>query len=201
MRRVFLVFILLFFVQTPLFGGNGFTQKDRELLIELKVRLKEIDKRFEQIDRRFEQIDKRFEQIDKRFEQIDKRFEQIDKRFEQIDKRFEQVDRRFLQIERRFEQVDRRIDVRISELRDDMNERFRDIITYMGIMAASFVSIVIMAISFALWDRRTMLRQAKEETISEIEKEGRIRDVILALRDMAKKYPELAEILRAHRLL
>ena len=53
---------------------DGFTQKDRELLIELRVKMQEIDKRFEQIDKRFDQVDKRFEQIDKRFDQVDKRF-------------------------------------------------------------------------------------------------------------------------------
>jgi len=41
-------------------GDDGFTQKDREILIELRVRMMEIDKRFEQIDMRFEQVDKRF---------------------------------------------------------------------------------------------------------------------------------------------
>ena len=39
---------------------NGFPQKDRKLLIELKVKMFEIDKRFEQVDKRFEQVDKRF---------------------------------------------------------------------------------------------------------------------------------------------
>lgn len=53
---------------------DGFTQKDRELLIELRVKMQEIDKRFEQIDKKFDQVDKRFEQIDKRFDQVDKRF-------------------------------------------------------------------------------------------------------------------------------
>jgi len=41
----------------------GFTQKDRELLLELKVKTGEIGKRFEQIDKRFDQIDKRFDQM------------------------------------------------------------------------------------------------------------------------------------------
>jgi len=67
----------MLFMVLPFLGGglsraddNGFTQKDRELLISLNVKVEEIDKRFEQIDKRFEQIDKRFEQIDKRFEFI-----------------------------------------------------------------------------------------------------------------------------------
>jgi len=73
----FLVAILVFFLSAPARASDGFTQKDRELLITLRVKVEEIDKRFEQIDKRFEQLEKRFEQIDKRFEQIDKRFDQM----------------------------------------------------------------------------------------------------------------------------
>ena len=60
---------------------SGFTQKDRELLIELRTRMLEIDKRFEQVDKRFTELR---EDMNKRFEQMDKRFEQVDKRFEQM---------------------------------------------------------------------------------------------------------------------
>lgn len=59
----FLVAILVFFLSAPARASDGFTQKDRELLITLKVKVEEIDKRFEQIDKRFEQVDKRFEQM------------------------------------------------------------------------------------------------------------------------------------------
>ena len=58
----------------PALAAEGFTQKDREMLIELKVRMGEIDKRFEQVDKRFsglrEDMNKRFEQVDKRFGEI-----------------------------------------------------------------------------------------------------------------------------------
>ncbi len=53
---------------------SGFTQKDRELLIELRTRMLEIDKRFEQVDKRFAELR---EDMNKRFEQVDKRFEQM----------------------------------------------------------------------------------------------------------------------------
>jgi len=59
----FLVAILVFFLSAPAGASDGFTQKDRELLITLKVKVEEIDKRFEQIEKRFEQIDKRFDQM------------------------------------------------------------------------------------------------------------------------------------------
>ncbi|MBM4348279.1 MAG: hypothetical protein FJ106_00030 [Deltaproteobacteria bacterium] len=66
----FLISIMVFFLSSPVRASDGFTQKDRELLITLKVKVEEIDKRFEQIDKRFEQIDKRFEQFGKQIGQL-----------------------------------------------------------------------------------------------------------------------------------
>jgi hypothetical protein len=74
---------------------------------------------------------------------VDKRFEQVDKRFEQVDKRFEQVDK-----------------------------RFEDIITFMGMITGIFTAIMIANIGFAYWDRRTIIRKAKMESVEEIERKG-----------------------------
>lgn len=61
MKKVIYFTVIWFFVPICfLYAEDGFTQRDRELLIELKVKVQEIDKRFDQIDKRFEQIDKRF---------------------------------------------------------------------------------------------------------------------------------------------
>ena len=88
------------------------------------------------------------EQVDKRFEQVDKRItelrEDINKRFEQVDKRFEQVDSRFGQM-----------------------------MGFFMILTAIFTTLTLGVIGFAYWDRRTIIRKAKEETILEIEKERR----------------------------
>ncbi len=170
--------------------GDSFTQKDRELLIRLDEQLNQIDKRFEQINKRIddlrEDMNKRFEQVDKRFEQIDKRFEQVDKRFEQIDKRFEQVNKRFEEQNKRFE---------------EQNKRFDTLQQLMIAIIAAFAAIVAVAIGFAIWDRSTMVRKARDEAIERIEKEGRLRDLIKALRRYAKKDQELAELLRSFNLL
>jgi len=56
---------------TLLYAADGFTQKDRELLIELKVKMGEIDRRFEQVDKRFEQVDKRGDGIERRLERLE----------------------------------------------------------------------------------------------------------------------------------
>ncbi|ROR03122.1 hypothetical protein [Desulfosoma caldarium] len=104
--------------------------------------------------------------------EIDKRFEQIDKRFEQIDKRLEQVDKRFDQL-----------------------------MHFLYILAGIFTSLVVAVIGFAYWDRRTIVSQAKKETKEDLEREGRLRDVILALREFAAKNEDLASILKSYHLL
>ena len=82
MRNVdtpFAIAIAIFFsMATSLYAANEFTQKDRELLIELKVRIGEIDRRFDQIDKRFEQVDKRFEQGDRKSDSIERRLERLE---------------------------------------------------------------------------------------------------------------------------
>ena len=84
MRKSMPALLILLFLLTftsSAWCQTGFTQKDRELLIELKTKMDGIDKRFEQVDKRFEQVDKRIgelrEDMNKRFEQVDKRFEQM----------------------------------------------------------------------------------------------------------------------------
>ena len=52
----FLIISFTFLSASALLAQDGFTQKDRELLIELKVKMGKIDKRFEQVDKRFEQM-------------------------------------------------------------------------------------------------------------------------------------------------
>ncbi len=158
-------------------GENSFTQKDRELLVRLDERLNQIDKRFEQMDKRFAEFQ---HYVDKRFEQMDKRFEtfqaSMERRFEiyqtSVDKRFEQIDKRLNTLE-----------------------------NLMMAIVAAFASIVAVTIGFAIWDRRTMARKARDEAIEQIEKEGRLQDFIRALRAYAKKNREFAEILRSFNLL
>ncbi|OAG27480.1 hypothetical protein [Thermodesulfatator autotrophicus] len=116
--------------------------------------------------------------------------DQVDKRFEQIAKRFEQVDKRFAElredINKRFEQVDK---------------RFEQMMTFLWILTAIFTTLVAVVIGFAYWDRRTIIKRAKEETIEQLEREGKLKDLIDALRELAREDSRLAEILRYYRLL
>ena len=163
MKKTYIFTATIFFIAIiyfscfsgEVYAGDGFTQKDRELLIELRVKMIEIDKRFEQVDKRFEQVDKRFEELR----------EDMNKRFEQVDKRFEQM------------------------------------FNFLWIITGIFTAIMVGNIGFAYWDRRTIIKKAKDETIAEIEKEGRVRDLINALREVAKNNQEIAKILRQFNLL
>ena len=170
MGKGVIICILSFF----LLGGvcwcaDGFTQEDRELLIELKAKFEEMDKRFGLMERRISELR---EDMNKRFELVNKRFEDINKRFEDINKRFE-----------------------------DINQRFEQIMTFLWILTAIFTTLTLGVIGFAYWDRRTILRRAKEEAVMEIEREGRLRDLIGALRELAKEDRRLAQVLRGFNLL
>ncbi|NPA53059.1 MAG: hypothetical protein GXO21_00145 [Aquificae bacterium] len=167
----FLVFLIGFW--TFSYGEGSYIKITNEMIYQ---KLIEIEKRQVIFEERFKQIDRRFEQIDKRFEQIDKRFEDINKRFEQINKR-------------------------IDDLREDMNKRFEQMFTFLWIITGIFTTLTLGVIGFAFWDRRTIIKKAKEEAIEEIEKEGRLKDLIEALRELAKKDPELAKILKNYNLM
>ena len=131
-----------------------------------------------------QQMDKRLEQVDKRFDELrsdmNSRFEQVDKRFEQVDKRFEQVDKRFEQMTNMF-----------------------------YALSAIFTSLFTAVFGFAWWDRRSMLKTARQAAREELEGSTRnIREnmatldrVIDVLRNFAEKTPDLKELMsRAHLL-
>lgn len=99
------------------------------------------------------------------------------------------------QIDKRFDDINKRF--------DDVNERFEQLYTFLWVLCSIFTSLVAVVIGFAYWDRRTVLYQAKEETIHEIheydkEKTGKILD---ALRLTAKEDSVLASSLRHFGLL
>jgi len=102
---------------------------------------------------------------------------------EQVDKRFEQVDKRFV------------------ELREDMNKRFEELMTFMWILAGIFTALTVAVIGFAYWDRRTIIQRAKLETIEELEERGKLRALLEVMRAVAAKDSNMAEALRRFNLL
>ena len=126
------------------------------------------------------------EQVDKRFEQVDKRIAELR---EDMNERFRQVDKRFEQVDKRFEQVNRELD-RLASI-------------MVGVFGGQ-IALVVAVIGFAWWDRRTIIRKAKEETFEEMEREikpEKFRQLLNALRERANTDKELAKILKQYGLL
>lgn len=89
----------------------------------------------------------------------------------QVDRRFEQVDKRIGELREdmnaRLEQMDRRI----SELREDTNKRFEQLYTFLRILTGVFTTLTVSVIGLAYWDRRNIIRKAREETLEHLERE------------------------------
>jgi uncharacterized protein YukE len=133
-----LVFLILMLTLSSLSRAqNGFTQKDRELLIQLNTRINEMEKRF-------------------------------------------------------------------ADLREDMNNRFGEMMTYIGILAAIFAAITVGTISFALWDRRTMIRPFESKVVDLdkkiTENKDKYENLISALKEYADKNKKFADSIRQFNL-
>ncbi|CAN2042482.1 t-SNARE coiled-coil homology domain-containing protein [Candidatus Magnetomoraceae bacterium gMMP-15] len=191
--KLFIIISILFFDSLAFYqtirAEDGFTEKDRNILLQLQIKMELIDKRFEQVDKRFEQVDKRFEQVDKHFEELR---EDMNKRFEELR---EDMNKRFEQVDKRFEQ---------------MNNRFEDMLNFLYILAGIFSTMVVGVIGFAYWDRRTILYKAREEVRETTQKDREIikdnqrrieehqtqlNTVQLLLRRMALKSSDLKQLL------
>ena len=92
--------------------------------------------------------------------------EQTNKRFEDMNKRFEELradmNARFRQIDKRFE---------------DVNKKFDQLYTFLWIITAIFTTLTASVIGFAYWDRRTVIRQAREEAVEKVERVYQVKQV------------------------
>ena len=161
-----------------------------------KAIISEMNVRFEAV---LKEMQTRFEAVDKRFEAVDKRFEalisEMNARFEAVDKRFETLIR---EMNARFEGVDKRID---------------QLGTYFMAIIGTFVSIFLAMIGFAIWDRKTMLVKAREESeklYNNLQQEERlnikrnnekIQQLIDIMKKMSEKIPEMKNMMQTANLL
>jgi predicted PurR-regulated permease PerM len=122
--------------------------------------------------------------------EIIERLTRLEENQKAILQRIEALEKRF---EARFESVDKRF--------EDINRRFEDIGRQLDRMAAIFTALVIAVIGFAYWDRRTIIRKAKEETLAEIRKEDRAKELMNALLELAKTDDRLAKVLKQFNIL
>ena len=84
---------------------------------------------------------------------------------------------------------------------DDVNKKFEMVINLMMAIVGAFAAIVAVAIGFAIWDRRTMIRPF-EDKVKKLEQDtDKLHRLIDALKKLAKQDPKLAEVLRSFSLL
>jgi hypothetical protein len=82
-----------------------------------------------------------------------------------------------------------------------VDKRFDQMMTFLWILAGIFTALVAAVIGFAYWDRRTIIRRAKEEAMEDMKREGLLRSILEVLRDIAPDNVKLAEVLRKYNLL
>jgi TolA-binding protein len=97
------------------------------------------------------------------------------------------------QVDKRFEQIDKRI--------DDLNRKIDHFMTFLWIISGIFTAIMIAAIGFAIWDRRTAIYRAKQEAIEEVDRKWSLTNVVRALREYALGDQRLADILKKYGLM
>ena len=187
MRRIFVItaFSMLILTSSLYAQETSFTQEDRDRLIRLEATLQEFK----------DSTDKRFEQVDKRFAELR---EDMNKRNDELRE----------DMNKRNDELREDMNKRNAELREDINKRFEQVdkrfeqmFSFLWILTGIFTTLTIGVIGFAYWDRKTAIRKAKEETIEEIERDGRLRDLINALRELAETDTKVETVLRKFHLL
>jgi hypothetical protein len=87
---------------------------------------------------------------------------------------------------------------------EQVDKRFEQLYTFLWIITGIFTTLTVSVIAFAWWDRRTIIKKAKEETFEEMEKEikpEKFKKLLNTLRDKAKTDKELEAILKKYGLL
>ncbi len=126
-------------------------------------------------------------------EMIYQKLVEMEKRQAIFEERFKQIDNRFKQIDKRFE-----------ELREDMNKRFDQLYTFLWIITGIFTAIMVGAFGFAYWDRRTIIAEAKRQTLEELERDvkpEKLRKLLNVVREFAKENEKFRELLKREGLL
>ena len=122
-------------------------------------------------------------------------------RFDQVDIRFtelrEDMNKRFEQIDKRFEQVDKRF--------EQVDKRFDQMFNFVWILATIFTAITAATIGFAVWDRRTMVRPFEskvkqiEERIEGVDKDT-VNTLVRVLKEFATMDVKMGNILKKFHL-
>ena len=170
-------FFLLIPLSLPLFCASVLAQEvtlsreDRDRLVRIEEKLEAF---IDSTNQRFEDL---HADMNARFEQVDKRFEELRA---DMNARFKQVDQRF------------------AELRADMNTRFKQVDkrfeeqqSFLQMIVAAFAGLVAVVIGFALWDRRTMIKAARQELQAKLEQYSVQREQQIVKRAVEESYERI----------
>ncbi len=109
------------------------------------------------------------------------------------DKRFEAVDKRFEDMNARFEASDKRFD---------------DMMNYLNMVISIFAAAVGGMFVYIIWDRKTFMNTALQNArdmvdiqLNEVQKEGKLVELIKAMRELAHEDPKVKNVLIRFHLL
>ena len=169
--------LLLIPLFLPLFCASVLAQEvtlsreDRDRLVRIEEKLEAF------IDSTNQRFDDLHADMNARFEQVDKRFEELRA---DMNARFKQVDQRFAELRAdmntRFEQVDK---------------RFEEQQSFLQMIVAAFAGLVAVVIGFALWDRRTMIKAARQELQEKLEQYSVQREQQIVKRAVEESYERI----------
>ena len=169
--------LLLIPLFLPLFCASVLAQEvtlsreDRDRLVRIEEKLEAF---IDSTNQRFEDL---HADMNARFEQVDQRFEELRA---DMNARFKQVDQRFAELRAdmntRFEQVDK---------------RFEEQQSFLQMIVAAFAGLVAVVIGFALWDRRTMIKAARQELQEKLEQYSVQREQQIVKRAVEESYERI----------
>ena len=115
---------------------------------------------------------------------------------------FTQEDReRLIRLETTLKVFMEQTNKRFEELREDMNKRFEQMMNFLWMLTGIFTSLTVGVIGFAYWDRRTILRKARDEALEGVEREWRLTKLLEALKELAKNDVRLLHALKKYGFL
>ncbi|ROQ90714.1 hypothetical protein [Desulfosoma caldarium] len=68
-----------------------------------------------------------------------------------------------------------------EELQEDKNTRFEQPISFLNMLASIYTTLRVAVIAFAHWGRRTMIHDARTQTLDFVEREATVWRIVLAL--------------------
>ena len=102
------------------------------------------------------------------------------------------------ELDKKVNELDKKVEVnsvKIEMLQKHMDKRFEDMINYLWMISTAFLGLVAVTIGFAIWDRKSMIKAAKEDIIKDI-KDYRLKEFVYKLKELAATDKELAKVLR-----